>query len=454
MKLWQTKKSVPLDPVVEQFTIGTDRIFDRFLVEFDAIASAAHAAMLAKQQLITKTEFHKLQKILQEIAQQSAAGKFSLKNFEDGHSAIEAELIKKLGTLGGKIHLGRSRNDQSATAIRLFAKSKLLATRRQLLGTISELLHLAEKFEKVPMPGFTHTRPAMLTTVGHFFAAFAEALTDDLQILKSVTETFDACPLGAAAGFGTTIPVDRKLVAKLLGFKKVENNTLRTQLARGGMELAVLSALGNATITSSRLANDLIYFSAPEFKFFDLKDNISTGSSIMPQKRNPDPLEISRGTAGVILGQYVKVAGIVKGLSAGYQRELQLTKQPLIEGLMLTENSFESLSIVLRNLIVNKKQLAKAAKNPQIYATEFANNLVIKKGLSFREAYRESKKIFADAVELPQFDPTKTLAQTCGIGMPGNLNLGLTRKFVTTEKRTITNMQQKFVNTLAKIWQL
>lgn len=462
MKIWQTKSSTPLDPLIERFTIGTDLQYDKYLLPFDCAASAAHAFMLMKKGHLKKTEFQKIKKVLQEIHAQAQKRKFSLKNVEDGHSAIENLLVKRLGELGGKIHLGRSRNDQSSTAIRIFARSELLQIQTELLAVVNELLTLARRFEKLPMPGYTHARPAMVSTVGHFFAAFAEALTDDYRGVKAVSETYDSCPLGAAAGYGVSVPIDRKLTARLLGFARVQNNTLATQLSRGGMETSVLGTLVNFALTLSRLANDLIYFSAPEFDFFSLTDRIATGSSIMPQKRNPDSLEIIRGAAGALIGRHTQVASIVKGMSAGYQRDLQLTKQPFIEGVKLAKHSLQALMIVLRNLIINSKKLKVAAGNPHLFAADLTNELVLEKGLSFRSAYREIKKEYFHAAlqdtvafaDLPDLNPAHAIARKSVAGMPGNLNLEPIRKILAKEKRTTAAEQRKFAAALRKIWQL
>lgn len=453
-KIWQSKKSVPLDKTIEKFTVGPDLEMDARLIEYDVVASTAHAAMLSKVGHLKKSDFGKLKKELKVIFEKIKANKFSLKGHEDMHSAIEAELIKKLGELGGRIHLGRSRNDQSAVAIRLFTKKELIEISAELLAVIEQLLKLAKKWNKVPMPGYTHVRPAMPSTVGVYFAAFAEALSDDYQSIKSALETFDSCPLGASAGYGSTVPVDRKLTAKLLGFSRVQNNVLGTQIARGQMETTTIGALTNFAVTVSRLSNDLAYFSSSAYDFFRLGDNISTGSSIMPQKRNPDPLEILRGIPGLLLGFHTQVATISKGLPSGYQRDLQLTKKPLIEGLKLSKHALQALDVVLKNISVNKGKLTKATSDPQLYAAEMANDLVMQKGLSFREAYRQVKDIYLGEEKLPTRNPQKTISDSKGMGMPGNLNLKPTQEAVNKEKRCLSSARKKFENIFKKIWQI
>lgn len=462
MKLWQTKSSQKLHPFIEKFTIGPDLIWDKYLLSFDCLASTVHAFMLQKKGYLKVNEFKKVKKGLQEIYSKANKRKFELKNVEDSHSAIEALLTQKLGELGGKIHLGRSRNDQSATTIHLFAKDELLKIRAEILATIAILQSLAKKFASTPMPGYTHTRPAMITTLGHYFAAFAETLSIDYIGVEAAFEAVDRCPLGSAAGYGTSISIDRKLTAKLLGFENLQINTLAAQLGRGQVETTTLSALTNVALTLSRIANDLIYFSTPAFDFFELSDAIATGSSIMPQKKNPDPLEIIRAAAGILIGAHTQTATITKGLPAGYQRDLQLLKQPFVEGVKLAKHSLQAFQIVLQNLKVNEKKLEKAASDTHLFATDLANELVLKKGLSFREAYRKVKEGYTHAGwrgviefdDVPHFDPTKQIKSKKSDGMPGNLQLDVGTKWIVSESRKTTNEQKKFASTLTKIWKL
>jgi len=462
MKIWETKSSQKLHPFIEKFTVGPDLILDKYLLPFDCAASTAHAFMLAKKKYLKRTEFKKVQKILREIYLKAVARKFELKNVEDSHSAIEGLLIKKLGELGGKIHLGRSRNDQSATTIHLFAKDELLEIRKELLALTKILQALAKKYAKLPMPGYTHTRPAMVGTLGHYFGAFAETLSIDYLGVESAFRVTNRCPLGSAAGYGTTVPIDRTLTARLLGFEELQINTLAAQLGRGQVETTTLGALVNVTLTLSRLANDVIYFASPEFDFFSLSDRIATGSSIMPQKKNPDALEIIRATAGMLIGSHTQAASITKGIPAGYQRDLQMLKQPFVQGVKLTKHCLQAFQIVLQNLKVNEKNIEKAAGNTHLFAADFANELVIKKGLSFREAYRKVKEGYTHAgwrgvvkfKNAPSFNPQKRVAEKKAPGMPGNLQLEVGNRWIATEQRKTTSETRKFKNALKKIWQL
>lgn len=434
MKLWQTKKSQVLDPKIEDFTIGSDRDCDAQLIYYDALASLAHAQTLRQAKFLTHAECQKIQKVLAQVLRKPTV--ISLQNFEDGPSALEDFLTQKLGDLGAKIHLGRSRNDQTATTLRLFGQQALRQIQCQILAVIEALLTLTQTWQKIPWPGYTHARPAMLTSVGHFFAAFAESLKRDYLILKATREAFDTCPLGAAAGFGSSIYLERKLTAKLLGFAGVENNTLGTQLTRGSFEAQVSAILAQIFLPLSRLAQDLIYFSAPEFGYFALTEKIATGSSIMPQKRNPDALEILRGISGSLLGKATEIFQITKGLPAGYARDLQLTKKPFLESLNLAKQALRALPIILANLKVQPEQCVLSASKTEIFATEKANALVVQKGLNFREAYREIKQ---NLKNLESEDPQKFLPRLKIQGAAGNLNLGLLKRFLKQEKLVIKN---------------
>lgn len=418
--------------------------------------------MLQKKGYLKVNEFKKVKKVLREIYSKASKRKFALKNVEDSHSAIEALLTQKLGELGGKIHFGRSRNDQSATTIHLFAKDELLKIRSEVLAIITVLQSLAQKYENTPMPGYTHTRPAMVSTLGHYFAAFAETLSVDYVGVNAAYEAIDRCPLGSAAGYGTSVAIDRKLTSNLLGFGQLQVNTLSAQMGRGQVETTTLGALTNIALTLSRLANDLIYFSTPEFDFFNLADAIATGSSIMPQKKNPDPLEIIRAAAGILIGAHTQTATIMKGIPAGYQRDLQLLKQPFVQGVKLTKHSLQAFQIVLQNLKVNEKKLEKAASNTHLFAADLANELVLKKGLSFREAYRKVKEGYThagwrgviDFDDVPHFDASKQIKSKKSIGMPGNLQLEIGQKWLAENKKLTNTASKKFNEALQKIWNL
>ena len=336
-KLWQTK-STSLHPLVEKYTVGNDYILDTKLLPFDIEASKAHAQALVKMKILTQAEFEKLKTGLNEILKLYKEGKFEIKQSdEDCHTAIENYLTEKYGVLGKKIHTCRSRNDQVLVATRLYTKNELKEISRELINAQKVFLKIAKKYEFVPMPGYTHTRRAMPSSVGHWAAAYVEELINDHMILESAYKLNDQNPLGAAAGFGINMPLDRKLTTKLMKFDRVQVNTLYCVNSRGPSESFILSVMTKIMMTLGRLAGEMIWFSTPEFGFFNLPNEFTTGSSIMPQKKNPDVFEILRGNVNVVVSLQSQIRDISKNLISGYNRDTQLTKESLIEGLEITK---------------------------------------------------------------------------------------------------------------------
>lgn len=417
-KLWQTK-STKLHPLAEQYTVGNDYILDLRLLPYDIEASKAHAQALLKAKIITKAELVKLTKGLNEILALHEKGKFVIeRSDEDGHTAIENYLVKKLGTLGKKIHTGRSRNDQVLVATRLYTRKKLKQISEELIRLQKVFLAMAKKYEFVPMPGYTHTRRAMPSSVGHWAAAYLEELINDHMILESAYRLNDQNPLGAAAGFGVNLPLDRELTTKLLGFERLQVNSLYAVNSRGPVESYILSVLTKITMTLGRLASEMIWFTTPEFNFFDLPLQFTTGSSIMPQKRNPDVFEIVRGNVGVIVSLQTQVKEVARAAISGYNRDTQLTKEPLIKGMGIARRSLEIMALVMAEVKPKEEVLMKSL-SPELFATSEANKLV-KKGMPFRDAYQQVKEHLAD-LTVP--DPVAALKEVTSIGGPGNLQL-------------------------------
>ncbi|MCF7929773.1 MAG: argininosuccinate lyase, partial [Spirochaetales bacterium] len=316
-KLWQ--KSYQLDSNIERFTVGDDYLLDRKLVSADCLGSIAHARMLASIGLLSQEEEKNLVSELRRII--SGEDSLSIEaEDEDVHTAIENRLTERLGEAGRKIHTGRSRNDQVLTAMRLYTKAAGYRLRHSLIDLSSALLSLAEGHEFLPLPGRTHLQIAMPSSAGLWASAYAEQLLDDAHLLESALELVDRCPLGSAASYGVPLPLDREMTAGLLGFSGPHHNVLAAQNSRGKLEAAVLDALDQAGITINRLAQDLILFSLPELGYISLPDELCSGSSIMPQKKNPDVLELSRARAAVLSAEAGKIKQIVRGLPSGYQR--------------------------------------------------------------------------------------------------------------------------------------
>ena len=417
MKLWQ--KGYQLDEEVEKFTVGNDYILDMELVEADVLGNLAHAEMLASIGVLKKREFVKLKKALVEILDLNRKGKFAIsREDEDVHTAVENHLIKGVGDLGKKIHTARSRNDQVIVDLRLYAKDKLLQVEESLLRFCQTLRKFSRKNKDIPMPGYTHCRKAMPSSVALWADAFLESLLDDLTLLKSAYEINNQCPLGSAASYGVPLKIDRQLTSRLLGFKKVQNNVLYVNNSRGKVEAIILAALSQVMLDLSKLAEDLILFTRGEFAFFVLPDELCPGSSIMPQKKNPAALEIVRARSKTVTSYHFLVMNIINGLPSGYNRDFQLTKEPLLKGLETTELSLKICNLVISQLKVNKDNL-KESFSPEIFAADEAYKLV-EKGMPFRDAYR---RVAGDIHNLKSPAPEKSISSRKHLGAAGNLGL-------------------------------
>jgi argininosuccinate lyase len=385
MKLW--KKKTELDPEIERFTVGDDPILDLRLVRFDCIASIAHAKMLGKIGVLTKEEVDQLKKELEAIIRLADEGKFIIaREQEDCHTAIENRLTEKLGELGQKIHTARSRNDQVLAALRLFYKHELGIVKEKSGSLILSLGTLIEKYGAIRLPGYTHTRKAMVSSVALWAGGFREALEENLRLLDFVHSLVDQSPLGTGAGYGLPLDVDRPFTAKEAGFSRVQENPVYVQLSRGKFEATLVHALGQFMLDLNRMAADLIFFSMPEVGFFVLPDTFCTGSSIMPQKKNPDVLELVRAKYHAVLACETQLKTATANLISGYHRDLQLTKKPVMEALDITRDSLSIMSRVIGNLEVDKAACEKALTE-EVFATEKVYELV-RQGVPFREAYR------------------------------------------------------------------
>lgn len=391
-KIWQKTGSQKLNTAVETFTIGVDYLLDTELVPYDVQGSIAHAEMLQKIGILSKKELQQAVKGLQTIEKQWKEGRFKIhKDQEDCHSAIEAFLTEHCGDVGKKIHTGRSRNDQILVTLRLYTKEQLLKITAQTQGLIKTLQKRAMLHKKTLMPGYTHMQRAMPSTVHMWLESFAESLKDDLELLKTASKIIDQNPLGSAAGFGESIlGLDRAFTTKKLGFAKTQNNPMYCALSRGKFENIVLQALSQIVFTIGKIASDLLLFTTKEFDFFSLPDAFRTGSSIMPQKKNYDVLELLRGNVGLFNGYQYQVQSIIQNLPSGYNRDFQLTKEPYMKALKLAQDMIEIGTLIVESLRVHTEKLA-AACSPELYATDDVYKLV-KKGVHFREAYREVGK--------------------------------------------------------------
>ena len=416
MKLWD--KGYNINKEIEKFTVGDDYLLDQKLLYWDCIGSVAHAMMLNKIGIINDDELYKIKKTLFEIVDLDKQGKFKIKQEdEDSHTAIENYLINKLSDTGKKIHTARSRNDQVLVNLKLYMKKELFEIQELVLDFCKTLLEFT-KNNNIVFPGYTHMQKAMPSTVALWSGGFIESMLDNLKVLNNTFEIIDSCPLGSAAGYGVSLDIDRKYVSDLLGFSKVQNNVLYVQKSRGKNEALVLSSLMNIMMDMNKIASDLILFSMQEFGYFELPKEFCTGSSIMPQKKNPDVLELLRAKSKIVESLYFQVTGIVQNLQSGYNRDFQLTKKPLIDGIEITKTSLNIINEVFKCLKVNKENCEKALTK-DIFATDIAYEYV-KNGMTFRDAYRNIAKEL-DNIKVK--DVYKHVSNKRHVGTAGNLGL-------------------------------
>jgi len=418
-KLWQ--KGYSIHELLESFTVGQDYLLDLQLVKADCLGSIAHTRGLAKVGLLPVEEQKALETALRSLARRAQEGTVTITvNQEDCHTWIEEALVEELGDPGKKVHLGRSRNDQVLTALRLYGKDMLLRVRSSALDLVERLNGFAKNYERVPMPGRTHMQIAMPSTLGMWANAFAEQLLDDYRLLMAAWILNDKSPLGAAASYGVPLPLDREFTQKSMGFSRLHRNPLAANNSRGKTEAATLDALDHTCLTLSKLAQDLILFSLPEFGYFSLPLELTSGSSIMPQKKNPDGLELLRARSASLSGWAVQIKNIVRSLPSGYNRDFQDTKEPFLRGLKTALECVRIADLTIEKLEVHPDRL-KAAFTPEIFATDDAIALV-QEGLSFRDAYR---KVGTHLEEVQDRNPDELFIHRTSLGYAGNLGLEL-----------------------------
>ncbi len=384
-KLWE--KRYRLDEQVEEFTVGDDYLLDQRLVRYDCLASMAHARALGRAGVLEEGEVQRLLNELEGIIRLDEAGEFPvLREHEDCHTAIENHLTRELGELGEKIHTGRSRNDQVLAALRLYYKDELAKCRRLMVELVMYLEQFAARYGEVELPGYTHTRKAMPSSMGLWAESLVDSMDDNARLIDVALELIDQSPLGTGAGYGVPLALDREYTAELLGFSRVQENPIYTQNSRGKFEATILHALSQVMLDLNKMATDLIVFSMPEFGYFELPEELCTGSSIMPQKRNPDVLELVRARYHLVVALEFQVKNTIANLLSGYNRDLQLTKGPTMRGLEVTQATLSVMVLVFDRLGVNPDRCL-AGLTDEVYATERVYELV-KKGVPFREAYR------------------------------------------------------------------
>jgi argininosuccinate lyase len=415
--LWN-KSGVRTDAAVMRFLAGDDVVLDRELLPFDIRATAAHAEGLALKGLLDRVDADAIAAALKELAELWNKGEFVLDDrYEDGHSAIEAFLTDKLGEAGRRVHLGRSRNDQILVATRLYMLDALDRLHAGLVDCARAALDRARRHEHDPMPGYTHLQRAVPSSVGLWMGSFAESFAESAELIALTRRWIDACPLGTAAGYGVNLPLARREVSDRLGFARVVVNPMAAQASRGKHEHQVLAAMWQAMQDVRRLAWDLSLFSTEEFGFVRMPAETVTGSSIMPNKKNPDLAELLRAACATVAGAMAELQQVLS-LPSGYHRDLQLTKPPLIRATRTTLDAVALVPDVIARTEFSPERM-KAAIDGAMMATDKAVELAAS-GMSFREAYR---KVGDSLDELKQADPAASLRARVSLG--GCANLGL-----------------------------
>lgn len=415
MKLWD--KGITVNEAIEKFTVGKDRELDLYLAQYDILGSMAHVTMLESVGLIEKDELPVLLEALKKLYKKASAGDFVIEDgVEDVHSQVEFLLTQELGDLGKKIHSGRSRNDQVLLDLKLFTRDAIKEIVLETDRLIDVLLAKSEENKDVLMPGYTHLQVAMPSSFGLWFGAYAESLTDDLELLRSAFKIANQNPLGSAAGYGSSFPLNRQMTTDLLGFDNMNFNVVYAQMGRGKVEKIVSFALANIAATLSKLAFDVCLFNSQNFNFVKLPPEFTTGSSIMPHKKNPDVFELIRGKCNKIQGVPNQITNVINNLPSGYFRDLQVVKEVFLPVFEELNDCISIAALALDKIKVNKNILDDS-KYDYLFSVEEVNRLVLS-GIPFREAY----KIVGEKIEKGEFTPDKKVNHIHE-GSIGNLSL-------------------------------
>ncbi|MGB5461486.1 MAG: argininosuccinate lyase [Eudoraea sp.] len=415
MKLWD--KGYSTDKKIDHFTVGNDRELDLVLAKYDVIASMAHAKMLGKIGLLTSEETLVLVRELENISQSIKEGTFIIEDtFEDVHSKIEFLLTEKLGDTGKKIHTARSRNDQVLVAMQLYLKEELSEIKHLTKELFKLLIELAEKYKEVLLPGYTHFQIAMPSSFGLWFSAYAESLIDDLYFIDSAFKIADQNPLGSAAGYGSSFPIDRSYTTTEMGFADLKYNVVAAQMGRGKVEKATAFGISGIAGTLSKLAMDICLYMSQNFNFISFPDALTTGSSIMPHKKNPDVFELIRAKCNSLQAIPNHITLITTNLPSGYHRDLQMVKGLIIPAIQEIKSCLEMMTFSLKDVKVNF-DILDDPKYDYLFSVDTLNQLVLS-GIPFRDAY---KQIGAE-IEAGSFKPKKQLKHTHE-GSLGNLCL-------------------------------
>jgi argininosuccinate lyase len=418
MKLWD-KKGTDLNAQIEKFTVGRDPEFDMVLARYDVQGSMAHAKMLESVHMLTAEEARAIQQELENIETEIIQGNFRMEaGVEDIHSQIELNLTRKIGEAGKKIHSGRSRNDQVAVDIKLYLRAEIRELKSEVKTLFDLLISLSDQYKNDLLPGYTHLQIAMPSSFGLWFGAYAESLTDDLEMLAAACQVVNKNPLGSGAGYGSSLPLNRKMTTELLNFKSLHYNVVYAQMSRGKTEKLVSFGMASIGATLSRLAMDCCLYMNQNFGFISFPDELTTGSSIMPHKKNPDVFELIRARSNRIQSIPNELSLLMNNLPSGYHRDMQLTKEILFPALEDLKSCIGMTVLMLSHIRI-KKGILQDEKYKYLFSVEAVNELV-NQGIPFREAY----KIIGNQINAGQFafDQTKPLKHSHE-GSLGNLNL-------------------------------
>ena len=413
MKLWQ--KNTATDKSIEQFTVGLDREMDLRLAPFDILGSLAHIKMLSEVGLLEIIEYQSLSAVLKKLYAHSAAGDFRIdEGIEDVHSQVEYLLTKELGDMGKRIHSARSRNDQVLVDLKLYFRAEIQAITEGVASLFEVLQAQSEKYKDVLMPGYTHLQVAMPSSFGLWFGAYAETLTDDLQLLQAVYKIVNQNPLGSAAGYGSGLPINRRRTTELLGFEDLNYNVVNAQMGRGKTEHFVTFGLAALGHTLAKMAMDMCLYINQNFDFITLPVELTTGSSIMPHKKNPDVFELIRGKSNRLQSLPTEVALLTSNLPSGYHRDFQLMKEMLFPAIEEAKSCLDMMTFMMGQLIIKENILADE-KYTYLFSVEEVNRLVLR-GVPFRDAYKQ----VGESIENQTFTTDKKVNHTHE-GSIGNL---------------------------------
>jgi len=387
MKIWQKKQGQNPDNMVDKFTVGKDKEFDVILAEYDVLGSIAHTKMLQKVGLLSSEELEKVLHGLEEILVEIQEGRFVIDDdAEDVHSQVEGLLTQKIGDAGKKIHSGRSRNDQVAVDIKLFLRAKIVEITTEIQSLFDLLIDLSEKHKNKGLPGYTHLQLAMPSSFGLWFGSYAESLVDDMEMMVAAQKIINKNPLGSGAGYGSTFPLDRSMTTQLLGFDTLNWNAINAQTGRGKGERALAAGMSFVAATLAKMSMDCCIYMNEHFGFISFPEHLTTGSSIMPHKRNPDVFELIRGKCNRIQALPNELNMLCTNLPSGYHREMQLTKEILFPGIEDLIFCLKMAHLMLSNISINDGIL-KDKKYTHLFTVDAVNQLVVS-GVPFRDAYK------------------------------------------------------------------